>query len=221
MLEVSVFEKVGSSHDSTQDAWASSSNLIVLADGVGSWSNIGIDSALWSHLMVWEVSSCVTEQPGAPLDAIRRALARCRLPGSSTLSLIEVFDGRGMAYNIGDSFWLHIRDGRIIGRSQDTVHGFGRPRQLGRAMDGSLHGDDIPEDGTLDELQLEDGDILIVASDGIRGIIDMRSLAETVSFSDLNASTEILDSLVHDLILVNEMTEYDDITVVVAIYRDQ
>ena len=88
-------------------------------------------------------------------------------------------------------------------------------------MDGSLHGDDIPEDGTLDELQLEDGDILIVASDGIRGIIDMRSLAETVSFSDLNASTEILDSLVHDLILVNEMTEYDDITVVVAIYRDQ
>ena len=224
MLEVSVIEIVGSRHTLTQDAWASGDSILVLADGVGSWDRHGVDPSLWSHVLVWEVSNSMNENPDGDdmVVPIRQALARCRLPGSSTLSAIRFFGDSARTYNLGDSFWMQIRDGRIVSRSVDTIHPSGTPRQLGRGLDGNLHGADIPDDGTSQKLQVVDGDTFIVASDGIRTIIDPRTLAETCS-AEPPVATEILQSLISDILDKMGADEgyHDDITVMVARYESQ
>lgn len=223
MLEVAVLEIVGSRHSLTQDAWASGESILVLADGVGSWNRHGVNPSLWSHILVWEVSTSLNEDAGDTdtVALIRQSLARCRLPGSSTLSVIRFFDGSARTYNLGDSFWMQIRDGRIISRSVDTLRPSGTPRQLGRGLDGNLHGDDIPDDGTTQDLRVMDGDTFIVASDGIRGIIDPRTLAETCS-GEPAAAVEILRSLINDILTsMDGDYQHDDITVMVARYESQ
>jgi serine/threonine protein phosphatase PrpC len=38
-----------------EDAWVASSNLLVVADGVGGWANRGIDSGLFSKQLVADI----------------------------------------------------------------------------------------------------------------------------------------------------------------------
>jgi serine/threonine protein phosphatase PrpC len=205
-------EKVGSGHDQTQDAWSYSMDTMVLADGVGGWVSRGIDPALWSHVMVWEVSSAFQKMRD-PLLAVRTGLARCRLAGSCTLACLALQkDGRVIAYNIGDSAWLHVRDGRILSKSNRTLReGSKTPRQLGRNLDGNLHGSDIPEDGTIDELEVESGDLLVLTSDGVLSLIDAATLADTLDIDEEPAiGLETLEALLTPLI---HSSPHDDLTV--------
>jgi serine/threonine protein phosphatase PrpC len=205
-------EKVGSGHDQTQDAWSYSMDTMVLADGVGGWVSRGIDPALWSHVMVWEVSSAFQKMRD-PLLAVRTGLARCRLAGSCTLACLALQkDGRVIAYNIGDSAWLHVRDGRILSKSNRTLReGSKTPRQLGRNLDGNLHGSDIPEDGTIDELEVESGDLLVLTSDGVLSLIDAATLADTLDIDEEPAiGLETLEALLIPLI---HSSPHDDLTV--------
>ncbi|MDA8580477.1 SpoIIE family protein phosphatase, partial [bacterium] len=121
-------------------------------------------------------------------------------------------DGRVIAYNIGDSAWLHVRDGRILSRSTRTLReGSKTPRQLGRNLDGNLHGSDIPEDGTIDELEVESGDLLVLTSDGVLSLIDAVTLADTLDIDEQPAiGLETLEALLIPLI---HSSPYDDLTV--------
>ena len=40
-----------------EDAWVASSNLLVVADGVGGWANRGIDSGLFSKQLVSNIKT--------------------------------------------------------------------------------------------------------------------------------------------------------------------
>jgi len=211
-FQVDAMEKVGSGHDQTQDAWSYSMDTMVLADGVGGWVSRGIDPALWSHVMVWEVSSAFQKMRD-PLLAVRTGLARCRLAGSCTLACLALQkDGRVIAYNIGNSAWLHVRDGRILSKSNRTLReGSKTPRQLGRNLDGNLHGSDIPEDGTIDELEVESGDLLVLTSDGVLSLIDAVTLADTLDIDEEPAiGLETLEALLIPLI---HSSPHDDLTV--------
>lgn len=211
-FQVESMEKVGSGHDQTQDAWSYSMDTMVLADGVGGWVSRGIDPALWSHVMVWEVSSAF-QKVRDPMLAVRTGLARCRLAGSCTLACLALQeDGRVIAYNIGDSAWLHVRDGRILSKSTRTLReGSKTPRQLGRNLDGNLHGSDIPEDGTIDELKVESGDLLVLTSDGVLSLIDAVTLADTLDIDEQPAiGLETLEALLTPLI---HSSPHDDLTV--------
>ena len=191
-------------------------DTMVLADGVGGWVSRGVDPALWSHVMVWEVSSAF-QKIRDPLLAVRTGLARCRLAGSCTLTCMALQEsGLVMAYNIGDSAWFHIRDGRILSRSTRTLReGSNTPRQLGRNPDGNLHGSDIPEDGTVDELEVVPGDLLVMTSDGVLSLIDPTTLADTLDIDDEPAiGLETLEALLTPLIAVEE--RHDDLTVLSA-----
>lgn len=219
MIESAVYEMVGSNHESNQDAWAISDTSMVLADGVGSWVDRGFDPSLWSHILVWEVSTSISDDPrGDMVESIRQGLARCRLVGSSTLVAISISEeGSATAYNIGDSAWFHVREGRIINRSSRGVHDNGVPRQLGRGVEGNLHGSDIPSDGDVERFDVLHDDLIVITSDGAINLLGTRLLIDTVDHEPAVA-VEILNALVRDIVVMGEVA-HDDITVIVARFR--
>lgn len=104
------------------DAFAFSSTTLVVADGVGSWTDRDVDPAIWSHMLVSEVimNQDADDDPDSILDNLFRAVARCRAPGSSTLvvAVMEPDGPHALLYNLGDSSWWQVRDSQIIARSR-------------------------------------------------------------------------------------------------------
>jgi|MEHZ01.2.fsa_nt_MEHZ010550112.1_5 protein phosphatase PTC7 len=213
-LLTDVLEIVGSEHTHTHDAWSHSRDNLVLADGVGGWQERGVDPALWSHVVVWEISSAL-QQDYDPTESVRTGLARCRMVGSSTISIVKISGHTIHTYHIGDSPWFLIRKGRIVARSQEVLRpGSTTPRQLGRNADGNLHGPDIPSDGLSEVHEIQLGDLIVMTSDGIFDLIDITTLVETLD-SDYEPAVgmTVLETI---LSTIRESNSYDDITVLSA-----
>ena len=51
-----------------EDAWAVSSNLLVVADGVGGWEERGIDAGLFSRALVKDIKANVDKNPDEALS---------------------------------------------------------------------------------------------------------------------------------------------------------
>jgi protein phosphatase PTC7 len=204
-------------HSSSQDAWSYSEASLIVADGVGGWSDRGIDPAIWAHVFMCQLSMCFSTYEGKDvLQNINDAMARTRVCGSSTLSLIHMdpVTDIALAYNIGDSCWFHIRDGMLISSSTSTLHSPGFPFQLGRDEDGLVH-DSLPEDGVITQLNLQEGDLVGVATDGLTKLLPLRLLVDYLSGDeDLEVSMGIMTATILGLDKVAQ--EHDDITVVVA-----
>ena len=203
---------------SSHDAWSYSATSLIVADGVGGWSVRGIDPAIWAHVFMCQVAMCMATDEGDPdiLQNINDAMARTRVCGSSTLSLINTnpITSKTIAYNIGDSCWFHIRNGMLIASSDATLHSPGFPFQLGRDEDGLVH-DSLPEDGVITPLTLQEGDLVGVATDGLTKLLPLRLLSDYLSNDeDLEVSMGIMTATILGLDKVAQ--EHDDITVVVA-----
>lgn len=63
--------------------------------------------------------------------------------------------------NLGDSGLMMIRDGEIIFRTIEQTHAFNFPRQLGTGSQ------DTPKDADVTTIDAQEGDIVIIASDGV------------------------------------------------------
>ncbi len=204
-------------HQSSQDAWSYSETSMVVADGVGGWSARGIDPAIWPHVFICQLAMCLSPHEGKDiLESIADAMARTRVCGSSTLSLVQInpITTTAFAYNLGDSCWFHIRNGVLIASSTSTIHSPGFPFQLGRDEDGLVH-DSLPEDGVITPLNLQRGDLVGVATDGLTKLLPLNLLVDYLSNDeDLEVSMGIMAATV--LGLDKAAQEHDDITVVVA-----
>lgn len=91
--------------------------------------------------------------------------------GSSTacLAMLSHADGKLYTANIGDSGLLVVRDGRVVHRSAEQQHYFNTPYQLSlppTEMASDVLAD-LPEAADRYEFNVEDGDIIILATDGI------------------------------------------------------
>ena len=208
---------INKDHSSSHDAWSYSEASLIVADGVGGWSDRGIDPAIWAHVFMCQLSMCFSTHEGVDvLQNINDAMARTRVCGSSTLSLIHTdsLTDTTFAYNIGDSCWFHIRDDMLIASSAPTLHAPGFPFQLGRDEDGLVH-DSLPEDGVITQLNLQEGDLVGVATDGLTKLLPLRLLVDYLSDDeDLEVSMGIMTATVLGLDQVAQ--EHDDITVIVA-----
>jgi len=203
---------------SGHDAYAFSPTTLVVADGVGSWSQRGVDPAIWSHMLVSEIAltvdSVVDEEE--LLDGLRTAVARCRAAGSSTLTMVAINGpDTALAYNLGDSSWWHIRDGSIIGRSTEMLHGPNRPFQVGRDLDMSMVSDHV-DDGETRLLELVLGDRIVLVSDGLTKLLDPSDLAAIVQDEDPAIAASLLMEIMTDLRNGSYVHLRDDITALVA-----
>lgn len=142
-----------------------SSGTVGVADGVGGWEALGVDSGLYSRSLMAAAAAEAAREPRAPaVDVLRAAYGQClRIPGSSTACVVRLRpEARALdAVNLGDSGFVLVRDGRVLLRTKEQQHYFNCPFQIGSSRD-------TPDDAarlTVDGLR--DGDVMVLASDGL------------------------------------------------------
>lgn len=148
-----------------------------VADGVGGWSDMGVSASDFS----WELMNCCKEVSQqyqtvpSPQDVLTKGYEllqqRQRVKaGSSTASILS-FDkasGQLLTANLGDSGYLIIRDHNVLFKSKELQHYFNAPYQLAvfpPSMRGNIS--DTPDDAVTQQHELKEGDVVILATDGL------------------------------------------------------
>ncbi|XP_042493269.1 probable protein phosphatase 2C BIPP2C1 [Macadamia integrifolia] len=147
-----------------EDAFFVAPNWLGVADGVGQWSLKGINAGLYARELMEACAKMVSEFQGAqlikPEEILIRSAAEASSLGSATV-LVVYFDGQALnVANIGDSGFIIIRNGSVFRRSSPMVHGFNFPLQIRR-------GDDPSELIEGYKIDLDEGDMVITATDGL------------------------------------------------------
>eukprot|EP00392_Amoebophrya_sp_AT5.2_P019554 g20444.t1 len=123
-----------------EDALMLTSKIIGVADGVGGWSRRGIDAGEYSRALLDHVEK-ISEKSNLsqPTRILRKAYDKCRpIIGSATICLVTLQkDDSVIVTNVGDSGALIYRpsENRILFKSEEQVHDFNFPKQLGTHSD--------------------------------------------------------------------------------------
>jgi len=158
---------------------AASADVIGVADGVGGWRAYGVDPGLFSVKLMKSCERLVTagyfsrDQPAKLLAQAFREIKenKQQIIGSSTacLMMLSHVDLKLYTANIGDSGFLVVRQGEVVHRSQEQQHYFNTPFQLSLPPTELLSEvlSDQPESADQYEFPVEDGDVILLATDGI------------------------------------------------------
>jgi len=153
-----------------EDAWFINipDNSFAVADGVGGYDQYGVDSGLYSKQFMQLAMTKDLEQKGtpAPQEVIAYAHSNTKLPGACTACVVQLDAGVKKLYaaNVGDSGFLIIRDGELAIQSPSMQHYFDCPFQL---CNQDTAPSDTAEDAMLFELDVQVGDVIVAASDGL------------------------------------------------------
>ncbi|XP_076312760.1 protein phosphatase PTC7 homolog isoform X2 [Tachypleus tridentatus] len=155
------------------------SDVLGVADGVGGWRTYGIDPSLFSYSLMEACERLVSTgrfNPQCPAGIIAASYyelleSKQQIIGSSTACVIILNRTDHTVYtaNIGDSGFLVVRQGRIIHRSEEQTHYFNTPYQLSLpppSVTGQVLSDS-PESAVTSSFQVQEGDLILVATDGL------------------------------------------------------
>jgi len=151
-------------HKGGEDAhFISDDNSVIgVADGVGGWEALGVDSGLYSRSLM--NFACLSANSGVknPCELLKIAHERCLdIQGSTTACIISLIDNKIHAANLGDSGFLIIRNGALIYKTKEQQHYFNCPFQIGSSRD-------MPEDAQRIVVEdVQSGDIIVVCTDGV------------------------------------------------------
>lgn len=121
------------------------------------------------------------------------------MAGSSTACILILNRETSTVYtaNIGDSGFMVVRRGEIVHRSEEQQHYFNTPFQLSLPPPG--HGDNVlsdrPESADQLSFPVLDGDVILVATDGVFDNVPTNLL--------LNTLTEVSVFLLFDFLMIN------------------
>ena len=143
-------------------------STIAVADGVGGWESKGVNPRAFADELLTKTYQVLKEGIKHPKSAITVAYPLLSEIGSATICMGKMEeDGIFSVANIGDSGFIIIRDGAILIESSEHQHHFNYPYQLGIGMDGLPHGQDRPKDAEVYQLKLEEGDVVVMGTDGL------------------------------------------------------
>ena len=108
-----------------EDAWfvhidQNGGGEIYLADGVGGFNEQGIDPGMYARVLTYEAAKAHTALAKNPLASpnpkklIQVAQENTKLPGASTIVIIELLGTKLSAASIGDSGFRVVRDGKVL-----------------------------------------------------------------------------------------------------------
>ncbi|KAJ7968166.1 putative Protein phosphatase 2c [Quillaja saponaria] len=151
-----------------------------VADGVGQWSLEGISAGLYAQELMEICENIVSNYKNTsimrPEEVLKRSATETHSPGSSTV-LVGHFDGQALhVANVGDSGFIVIRDGAVLKKSIPMVHEFNLPLQIER-------GDDPSELLERYQIDLDDGDVIVTATDGLFDNLYDQEIAAIISKS--------------------------------------
>ncbi|KAE8148697.1 phosphatase 2C-like domain-containing protein [Aspergillus avenaceus] len=181
--------------DSGEDAFFVStvgqpdSNAIAFAvtDGVGGWSESRVDPADFSHALCGYMAQSALdwESPAEQLRAKNLlqtgydhvvADQSIRAGGSTASVGVGLDNGQVELANLGDSGSVLLRLAAVHHYSVPQTHGFNTPYQLSiipprMRRQASIFGgsflEDYPRDAAVTNLQMQHGDVLLLATDGV------------------------------------------------------
>ncbi|KAI9482968.1 MAG: phosphatase 2C-like domain-containing protein [Benjaminiella poitrasii] len=151
---------------------------IGVADGVGGWSLVGVDPALFSWTLMNNAATIAkNEKSIAAQQILDTAFHELRksgkvAAGSSTACILNLskITGEMTTCNLGDSAFLLVRDKKIVYESPSQQHYFNCPYQLTVVPDSYPNRDelvtDLPKDADTKNFFLKDGDLILLATDG-------------------------------------------------------
>lgn len=150
-----------------------------VADGVGGWRTYGVDPSHFSGMLMQTCERLVNLgrfNPQKPASIIANGYRelfenRQQIIGSSTACVVAFNRAMRRVYtaNIGDSGFLLVRSGRIVHRSSQQTHYFNTPFQLSLVPPAQREQvlSDSPESADTMEFEVFNGDLIIVATDGL------------------------------------------------------
>ncbi|KAK0588757.1 hypothetical protein LWI29_005064 [Acer saccharum] len=155
-------------------------NWLGVADGIGQWSLEGINPGVYAQEFMENCEKIVLGSKNIPITnpvkVLNRSAVETQSPGSSTV-LVAYFDGQALhVANIGDSRFIVVRDGSVFKMSSPLVHEFNFPLRIERGDDPSA----LVEEYKID---LDEGDVIIIATDGLFDNIYVQEMASIVSSS--------------------------------------
>jgi len=163
--------------DCGEDAFLVTPNVLAVADGVGSWRKRGVDPSIFANRLLENAKGWINKQPNLdPVFLMQKAYSQiCRnhevKAGSSTAVFASLMDGSGSlrVANLGDSGLLLVREERCEFHMPETVWDFNTPYQLTAppASAGRQPYGDQPEQSAVSTVQLQDGDVVVLGSDGL------------------------------------------------------
>eukprot|EP01026_Neomeris_dumetosa_P034939 TRINITY_DN2796_c0_g1_i5.p2 TRINITY_DN2796_c0_g1~~TRINITY_DN2796_c0_g1_i5.p2 ORF type:complete len:356 (-),score=66.21 TRINITY_DN2796_c0_g1_i5:1076-2143(-) len=167
-----------------EDAYfiANNQRAIGVADGVGGWAEYGIDPGLYSKGLMQHAKQMAEEEELSPSSAqslLERSHKLTNVLGSSTACILVLHGSTIYASNIGDSGFIVIRDKEVIFESPAQVHQFNFPYQLGG--EGAMG--DTPDSAQRFELQVQQGDVIVAATDGVMDNVYTEDTATIVSMA--------------------------------------
>lgn len=181
-----------SGHDAFFVSRVNDSGAVALgvADGVGGWTDSGVDPADFSHGLCDYMAAVAYEH--GPTAAAKTPLTARRLMqkgyeavcsdgsvhagGSTACVALAAPDGILEVANLGDSGFLHLRLNAVNAYSEPQTHAFNTPFQLSlvpprlaarMAAFGGTQLSDLPRDADVTHHHVRHGDVLILATDGV------------------------------------------------------
>ncbi|KAL2456429.1 putative protein phosphatase 2C 55 [Forsythia ovata] len=143
----------------------SDEQAIGVADGVGGWADLGIDSGQYARELMSNSVDAIQEEPRGLIDPVRvleKAHTSTKAKGSSTACIIALTDQGLHAINLGDSGFMVIRDGCTVFRSPVQQHDFNFTYQLESGNAG-----DLPSSGEVFTIPVAPGDVIVAGTDGL------------------------------------------------------
>lgn len=137
-------------------------NWLGVADGVGEWSFEGINAGIYAQELMANCKKFISDNANVtnPQEVIAQSALQAYSPGSSTI-LVAYFDGQALyVATIGDSGFLVIRNGTIFKKSTPRSYEFNFPFQI-------RSGDDPSKLIEVYEIELDEGDVIVTATDGL------------------------------------------------------
>ncbi|CAL0334345.1 unnamed protein product [Lupinus luteus] len=164
-----------------EDAYfISRQNWLGVADGVGQWSVEGSNTGLYIRELMEKCESIVSNHENSstikPAEVLIRCAAETQSSGSSAV-LVAHFDGQALhAANVGNTGFVVISDGPIFKKSTPMFHEFNFPLHIVKGEDPS----EIIEGYKID---LNDGDVIIMATNGLFDNLYEQEIASIISKS--------------------------------------
>lgn len=174
-----------------------------VADGVGGWTDSGVDSADFSHgfcdYMAYMAWTYLPDDKSPVLSARSlmqkgyEAIANdetVKAGGSTACVGIAKEDGSLEVANLGDSGFLQLRLNAVHNHSEPQTHAFNTPYQLSiipqkmKAKNAAFGGEllhDLPKDASVTKHSLRHGDVLVFATDGVWDNLSSQDILRVVS----------------------------------------
>ncbi|GAB4813840.1 hypothetical protein N2152v2_000886 [Parachlorella kessleri] len=137
-----------------------------VADGVGGWALEGINPALYPRQLLEQCEEGLAQHE-EPLPVLLHAHDRAHAPGSCTVCLATLQAGAMLKLvSLGDCSAAVIRRGAgIVFKAETQEHQFNMPFQMASLK--FLPGSDHPDQARQYEVAVQDGDVVVLGSDGL------------------------------------------------------